>query len=528
MNERTETAPIASPEWTTAVRSDRKVTEGVSGGWRVSAAPVARGASFTDFTTHSMAVPSGDDRIARGIRAHELLHARFSPVSVPSALAEQLQIPVQTIRTAEELRLNMIGVTSGVDTYLHRSETPDQTIARHEMSDAISAIADGTEAKAAAFAVDSDDWRGAVLLMVNTWGLETYDAVKRTLRKKEAWKEPLRGLHLYLRRHFPTNRWNWATDSRITSTEPVEFAYMNNRTKETSVLPEGFQWTIETAQQIEQIIQQGGVGKHRIVKPTGETTVKDDDEPGGDRDEERRVSDSQWAGLRLGVTSLTEKTASFLGRRRRPSITGKYPVRLDRLLTDPERRVFRQEVRGLGGVVLFDCSGSMRVDYEVVRNTVAQFEGCTVLAYSYEDKSSVGTLTPNLWVLARNGWMISAEEMAKLRLNRGNGVDGSALRYAVQHKRTPRDFVLWVSDCGVTGVHDDWSDDLLMDCADVVRRNGIMQAHSCDGALEVLAKMKRDGAAPRNYRQTQSLSKYIDRIENGSILPPVVHTNPNA
>lgn len=48
-----------------------------------------------------------------------------------------------------------------------------------------------------------------------------------------------------------------------------------------------------------------------------------------------------------------------LGRREIATNEGKYPKAFYRLVTDPYRRIFKRKTRSLGGVVVFDCSGSM-------------------------------------------------------------------------------------------------------------------------------------------------------------------------
>lgn len=277
------------------------------------------------------------------------------------------------------------------------------------------------------------------------------------------------------------------------------------------LLPSGFtDATLEIAAAIEQIIEEGGDGNGRT--PPGEGD--------GDglpfRPVPTRASDSEWESVRIGLTNLTEPTARFLGRRKRPALMGRKPVRPDRLLTDPERRIFREDVRGMGGVVVFDCSGSMGVDHEVVRSAVAQFAGATVLAYSNRD-----TAGSNTYILARNGRMISEHDMVRLPLNSGNGCDGPALRHAVRLRRSPREFVLWVSDYGVTGVGDRQTQDLLYEVADICRKHGIIQVNTCHDALSLLADMKRTGTAPRRHWQDNRLRRNIEAIDEGRIIAPV-------
>lgn len=495
---------IASPEWATAVRNDIKVDERVGGGWVATPAPLSRHAAYTDFAQHIMAVPAGDDRAARGVRFHELAHARYSPTIVPGRLVEQLGLPLQTVRIAEELRINLVMAQS-----LDGLMTTDEYSA---MQADVRAMADGTEKGAADNAAERDDFRQAVYLLYSTYGLDSFSTVKRRLRLKPEWKDAVENIAKHLKKKYPKGYYR--QDSRVTSTAPAQFSWRERFAIESVILPYGFvNTTIPIATEIEQIIEAGGVGAERVRK-SGKPTSDEPDEPNNERPV--RMSSSQWESLRFGMTSLTETTSSFVGRRKRPSVTGKFPSRPDRLLTDPERRIFRDTVRGHGGIVVFDCSGSMGVNYDVVRETVKQFAGATILAYSHNGPNSA-----NAWVLARGGRMISRDEMHTLRLNRGNGVDGLALRWAVRERRSPKDFIVWVSDCGVTGVNDTYSHDLLLDCADLCRRYNITQVDNCRDAMALLAEMKRNGGVPRR-RWSRELAETITAIEKGTSVVPVI------
>lgn len=513
---------VAAPEWATAVRKDRRVDTGLTGGWVATPSPIARGAAFTDFTDRHIAVPEGDSDIATGVRFHELLHVRHSPTTVPTELMIQLGIPVQTMRVAEETRMNLLAVGTpstgvfGRDTkgFAVASTKDGVNKERENLRRVVKGIKDGTEAAQADFAVEHDDFRSAVYQMFATWGLDCFRDVKRRLRRKPEWKDAVGGIAKYLKEHFdPDDR--WAAKRLFASTQPIEYRWVDRRTERSVILPEGFAVsTVGIANLIERIIEDGGVAGKTIKKEGDEETATErGDDP--DKGVPRQKSNAEWAGLRIGITSLTDTTATFIGRRKRPAITGKFPSRPDRLLTDPERRIFREVVRGNGGVVVFDCSGSMGVDYQVVRDAVAQFAGATVLAYTH-----VGANVANAWVLAQNGRMISADDMNDLPLNNGNGVDGQALRWALRQRRSPKDFILWVSDLGVTGVNDWTDDDLLLDCANLCRKHNIAQAHNTDQALEMLATIKRTGTVGRRNWSTR-MEQIVQRIENGEPVPIV-------
>jgi hypothetical protein len=200
---------------------------------------------------------------------------------------------------------------------------------------------------------------------------------------------------------------------------------------------------------------------------------------------------SEWAELRFGMTSLTESASSFIGRRKRPSMTGKFPVRPDRLLTDPERRIFRETVRGEGGIVVFDCSGSMGVTIDEVKAILKHYAGATIMAYTYRGEDA------NAWVLARNGRMIGEGEFRDLDLGHGNGVDSPALRWAIRQRKTPKDFIVWVSDGHVTGIGDQSSTGLVRECALLSQKYNIIGVQDSSEAIRLVADMKR-GVRPRH------------------------------
>ena len=84
-NSHKTSAPIASPEWVVSDRADRTSDPMMMKGWEAIPTPLHRGASYTDFSTHEIAVPDGESPQAQAVRLHELVHARISPSSVPAA-----------------------------------------------------------------------------------------------------------------------------------------------------------------------------------------------------------------------------------------------------------------------------------------------------------------------------------------------------------------------------------------------------------------------------------------------------------
>lgn len=494
-----------SPEWLTTTRADFVVDEALRGGWGVSPAPLSRGASFTDFGTHEMAVPHGDSDEARAIRLHELIHARVSPTAVPSELIAMLGVTKDAVRLAEEVRVNHLARVHGNAV---RASNPESIVGD------IALLSDGTERATADKAVEQNDWQTALSLYLSTLNTNVHKVVKRRLRRNKDWREPLDVVSRYIADNTayasadhsisPTLLNTRTVRSGLGATIPVEYVYKDRLGRETrQIMPTGFiHNTLPLAEIVERWMnhppRKAPKGRHAWShylpgKPELETP-----------------SNSNWVPLSFGIVPLTESTSSFLGRRKRPAMVGKYPVRPDRLLTDPERRIFRETVRGRGGIVVFDCSGSMGVTHEIVRDTVKQFAGATVVVYS---TSSGSVDAPyNAWVVAHNGRMVSAEDFDALPLHSGNGVDGEILRWAVRNRKG-KEFVLWVSDGHVTGKHDRMSNDLIAECAVLSARHKILGVDTCEEAIALLSDMKR-GRVPRE-RYCRVMRKALDQIRTG-------------
>ena len=483
------TTQVASPEWAIVDRADSRANDALAGGWGVSPAPLLRGASYTDFSERHMSVPEGDSNQARAVRIHELTHARVSPPVVPMSLLEQLGVSVPTVKLAEEVRVNFIARAIG-------NETGDESF--REGLDVVRHLSDGTEVATAKQAVEAKDWKLALNAYLSTLNLDVHSAVKRRLRTNVEWREPLDiiGKQLKAMEFVVGKKRSWIL-SRVSATRPVEYKWRDERdkTERECILTLGFTaYTLPLAEKIEEWIANGE--SYRKTRPT--ETV-----PSRVKRLTRQSRFVDWETLRFGMTSLSETTSTFIGKRKRPSATGKYPRRPDRLLTDPERRIFRETVRGKGGVVVFDCSGSMSVDHEDVVAVTRHFAGATVIAYT-----NVNPHRANCWVLAKNGRMISETDFRRIPLNGGNGVDLPALKWAVRNRRASSDFIVWVSDGGVSGKNDTFDEALNVETAIYCYKNNVLNVGSADQAIKLLADAKRNGKFPRR-RLERTVSRYL-------------------
>lgn len=458
---------IASPEWVISGRGDALVESQLQGGWGSNSAPLSRGASSVDFGHREITVPTGDSPAEIAVRTHELLHARISPVSVPPQLLNQFGVTHSAVRLAEEVRVNVLGAI------LHRKTNGEVSV--REMRD-------GSEKGVADDAVENGRWQAALSIFLNTYETCEFKTVKRRLRKNEEWREPLAIVEKYLNKKLAEREIRYVIDSTI----PTNYKWVDSRdgSQQSALLGHGFiNVTLSLAQQIDDWLL------HPPAPPAPRGSIAEKRRRG-------RISDGrdgEWEELRFGMTSLTETTTSFIGKRKRPAMMGKYPSRPDRLLTDPERRIFREIVRGEGGIVVFDCSGSMSVSHEDVRAVTKKFAGATVVAYTQR-----GDHQANAWVLARNQRMVSEHEFADIDLNHGNGVDGPILRWAVRQRKSPKDFIVWVSDGYVTGKGDTSSQQLVRECAELSVKHKIIGVEDARQAIELLEEMKRTGARPTN------------------------------
>jgi len=140
-------------------------------------------------------------------------------------------------------------------------------------------------------------------------------------------------------------------------------------------------------------------------------------------------------------------------------------------------RVFVHHKRVLGGTVLIDGSGSMRLDDDDLHRILKVAPAATVAIYSGRSKS--GTLC----IVAAKGKAATAEGLVHARCGCGNVVDGPALQWLAKQPE-PR---LWVSDGVVTGIRDRVSIDLWAEAELLCRKHKITrveQAAAIGGFLQ--------------------------------------------
>lgn len=420
----------AMPEWLTRDDLDPEP-------WEVVAGAAVRGQAFTDLVARRMAVPFGDDETSRCIRAHELMHAKVSPVRV-SVPDEYAHLDNELLIVAEEFRVNMLCGAAGFPV--------------------LQQLHDGSEKLTGTRLAHNGDWNALVHMTAATSGTKAFSGLIAGVRSaNEAWVPTLKELDRQLRRLWRARTKHGLT--RVASTELWG--------RPSQKLPIGWQFTIEAAQLI----------SRALITTSAEGEVPPDPEAIGTA---KRRKMARFAKLVELDTVKPNRVDGRLGRRKRPTNIGRHPRHLDRLLTDPERRVFDRKLRGKGGVVLIDQSGSMRLADGDLWRIIDAAPGCVIIGYSH----AAGTEgKPNIWVLADRGRVVDSVPAG----HGGNGVDGPAISFALRRRR-PGEPMVWVCDGYVTDENDDQHASLTDECARLVGTHRIHMVPTVDAAVGALTR----------------------------------------
>ena len=442
----------AVPEWAVLARRDLKHCEGggeaVAACWDTVPTMALRGSAHTNFERRSMAIPVGNDARSKAVRGHELLHARLSPFTLHPEVLDTWGVSQQAVMVAEELRINTVLKSSEVFDYRQ--------------------LKDGSEVNhAKSIAGGADEYLyEAVCHMVSTMNTGSENGVyKAFLERYPMMKEIRQMLKATIRKHKRVI--GFTMPQRVSVSEGESYFY-----------PTGFvEFTIPIA----------------LIVDSFQRMSEEDAERYLERVRARSKSSpksGQSAPLIIAAPQLTENGRNFLSRTRRASASGRLPKRLHRMLTDPERRIFDKVARHAGGIVVIDCSGSMGLSSNDVREIVHSASGCTVIAYSLMS----GAGKPNAWILAKDGACISAADFPTM--GQANGVDEPVLEWAVRNRKKPSDPIVWVCDGHVTDCTDTSHENIREACATLAIENGIRQVPTVEDAIALLREWSQGRKAP--------------------------------
>ena len=499
-----------------------------SGGWDVANVRAVRGEPFITVSGRIMRVPLDDSNLARSIRAHEQIHVKVSPQDLTPYINDVT--PEMAIRSAEEARVNYIAKSLGfpMKDMITGSEKHDGEV-----------IVQNNAWSEAVYAVASSIHTGGLRPLLTGIRREApvwADQLREIAKEFEKFqKKQIRSIKS---RHWGVN----------STPDDVAFAIYGSTEAEgeRSDWIRGMAFTVEFAMLIESIAEMPSPPMEEVAPPAqNEQDDNDDmDEDGddigddvedgeeeaegnagangehngdvqdglhkdADREEladqkqkidrkaiqrrakealdamTRRGAAGDWLDVRLAHLPLTLNVQGAIGKKRVASNVGRNPRRIQRLLTDPERRIFDKKVRASGGVVLIDCSGSMDLSKDQVKDIMLSAPGCTVIAYSCGWRAE-----ENTYVLADKGKIFSGDLPY---FHSGNGNDLRAIEYAVSRKQNISAPIVWVTD-GMVYRPNGGSVYDQKECAHYAKKHRVHMEHTPEDAIEYLKGLQRGQA----------------------------------
>lgn len=191
-----------------------------------------------------------------------------------------------------------------------------------------------------------------------------------------------------------------------------------------------------------------------------------------------------WEPLVVSKPELSINHTGKLGRRVIASDSGREIRYLNRMVSDPDKRVFSRKTRALGGVVVIDASGSMHLSEDDLDRLLKASAGATVLMYSggYNNPNK-----PNAWVIARKGRMVRRLP----EVPGDNACDGPALIYAASLRDRGSQPVIWVSDGYVTGINSGHTNrNLQKDIENIIRKHRIVRVDHVQEAEKLMKRLQ--------------------------------------
>lgn len=438
--------------------------------WTVEPTLRGRGHASTSRADASMRVPTGDDDLSRFIRAHEMTHAKMSPID-PS-IRRAFTISPRSIEVMEEVRITALLDLAGFEPkkYADGSEKNDGR-----------AIGKSNREDEAIYTTVA--YHGTKSLREFQKGLADENPELAMLSKRvEKWVDKRLDA---LARHGMTTRASKASRNTnlrnyLASTKPCRVNVEGERMGSyeagydtATVVPYGFVHTLDLARDLDALLD------HETRDQFPEVWGAPNGEEGEKKEVPKRGrARGKWASLSFDRTiSMNRNATNVLGKTKVHSSTGLAPKRIERLLTDPERRIFERKKREVGGIVLVDQSGSMSLELDDLDRLVNASRGCVVIGYSHGNAS-----LPNIWTLANRGKVASRVREG----NGGNGCDRPAFDYALSLRKKGEP-VIWVCDGWVTYAHDGFADaedrlELIRD----IRKHGVYMVATIDEGIRAL------------------------------------------
>jgi len=455
----------AMPEIVVASRSDN---EGVDS-WSVKGGTANRGDAYTDFENRIVRIPLASDETSRIVRGHELIHIKVSPTDVEAleTLEQEWATSHRVMECAEEFRVNTLLGRAGYDLAL---------------------LTDGSEQNAGVQAglsalTSPQGYNEAICFGVAITGTPVFRKYLAGVRKNNKdLAEVMRKLELALLKVAKNADTHDLASTQLAqarrykpsrSGKGVEYqggAY--HADKREVIIGYGYGTYVAELVALIEMSLKSVISAKDIHKSTGRAGVE----------YEVGTKEGEFAPLILDETVVcNQQVKGHLGRKTKPTTTGRALRYPERLLTDPQRRIFGTKQRSSGGIVLIDQSGSMDLSEEDLEQLLDLSPSALVIGYSHRPRS-VGT--PNAWVIANRGMRVATGKIPEGKI--GNGVDGPALDYAISERRASEP-IIWVFDGQATGSDDKPAEALTMAVAQMVKRHRVIVAPTMRHAVEALA-----------------------------------------
>ena len=470
--------------------------------WTVEDCRPVRGEPSTNLKERIMFAPSADGEMERVVRGHEMMHAKVSPNPEQMEKWVGREIASETALIAsEELRVNFLCQQAGFDVK--------------------KLLADGAELSDGETLAKTKDWAGAVAMCISTAGTAGHKPFLNGIRRENReWGEALAKIGKRALREIKK-----AHNSRtLASTDSHD-----------GFAPYGFSHTERIAEWLDRLATfapppksegKSGEGASGSSGESKDGAITDRSSGNGEADRKGtphsldkvkptdQEAGSGWAELVVSREPLPRYHTGSMGKKRIATNMGRRPRRIHRYMTDPAKRVFDKTVRGSGGMVIIDASGSMSFTTEQIAEIIENAQGATVAIYS--DRYRTGEY-PNMWVVADKGRMV--ENVEYIDYGYGNGVDYPAIVWGVENRQYRNTPLVWVTDGGVCGAGDRFSELLTMQCITYAKKNNYIVVPHVGEAIEQLRNLRNTGKAksvyPHMFRHTyrQHMGVPIDQSE---------------
>lgn len=395
-----------------------------------------------DRSARTMEVSLGDTPQARQLRAHEMAHVRWSPVSYDKGHLE-----ASSILAAEESRIHRKMRDAGIplDTELLTGWRKARLL--EEWAD----MPPSMQMKLAVASLYTADEALVLPLIEATWHENDQYDLKEVAE------------HFYLQ-----------SDGSWKST--MEFARWMERLGDEMDRRYGFGSDDESGQGDTE--GEDGDGESTASGESGGGGEVEGDEWGSAFSGPMPLAENVWGDMEVRLPPLPIPLRIGMLYRKTVSVEdGLFMHRPERWATD--KKIFGMKFKRKGHAsVLIDVSGSMRLNNGEIQRIIEAMPGSIIALYSGDGNKG------HLTVVARKGRRVS--NISAHRGPGGNVVDGPALRWLAKQRRP----LYWVCDGIVTGVNDCDSENLIVDARRVVRLNKIQRIPDLSG---VLVQARKDG-----------------------------------